>query len=174
MIYFEWLNKNNYNECYNIRQKVFDYKFNGNIYERIVNNDSIDKYKKINYAVIKNEKNESIGTIGYYLSKDAPDRCWIGWYGILSDYRGKGYGSQIMKEYIGYIKESIKEAKYLNVYTDYEECKVAMHEYEKYGMSIESNKFYKDCHSDKWCILGTSLNTDSYVEWDKEPIWCED
>lgn len=174
MIRFEWLNKNNFMECSAIRQKLFDYKFTSDIYVRIVNNDHIDKYQKIDYAIIKNGSNESIGTIGYYISKEAPDRCWIGWYGILSAFRGKGYGNQIMEAYIDFIKTHIKEAKFLNVYTNYDECAVAIHGYTKYGMILEENRFYKDGHSDKWCILGMSLDNNKYIEWNKEPIWCED
>lgn len=174
MISFEWLNQNNFSECFAIRQNLFDYDFVGNIYERIIKKKDIDKYFKIDYAIIKNEKNESIGTIGYYISKEFPDRCWIGWYGILSDFRGMGYGDQIMIAYINYIKENVKEAKYLNVYTDFDDCKAAVHGYTKHGMVVEEGKFYRDLHYDKWCILGMSLGSHEYEKWDKEPIWCED
>jgi RimJ/RimL family protein N-acetyltransferase len=55
-----------------------------------------DYYDLLRYFIIKTERGDSIGIIGLYSYHDYPDDAWIGWFGILPEYRGKGFSKMAL------------------------------------------------------------------------------
>ena len=51
------------------------------------------------YAVLEVDC-KVIGTSGLYRERSTPDDLWLGWYGILPEYRGQGWGSVLLNDSI--------------------------------------------------------------------------
>ena len=75
-----------------------------------------------------------IGVTGIYSYLEYPDDAWMGWFGVLKEYRGKGYGSEILDRTIKMAKD--KGYKNFRLYTD-EFAKDAHRLYESRGMVKE-------------------------------------
>ena len=77
---------------------------------------SIDsEYKDSIYYIIK-WKNFPVGITGLYLNNVASlDSIWLGWYGILPEFRSKGIGRQSLLDTIEMAKKYNR--KYLRLYT---------------------------------------------------------
>lgn len=77
---------------------------------------SIDsKYKDSIYYIIK-WKNMPVGITGLYLNNIASrDSIWLGWYGILPEFRSKGIGRQSLLDTIEMAKKY--DRKYFRLYT---------------------------------------------------------
>ncbi len=70
-----------------------------------------DPYRKemVNYIVYNNEI--PIGVIGLYSYNEYPSDVWLSWFGVLQEYRQKGYGSKIFD----FFEElSLEKRLYLN------------------------------------------------------------
>ena len=72
-----------------------------------------------------------IGTTGIY--EDAkitpPDTAWLGWYGILPEYRGKGLGKQVLADTIA--EAARRGYSTFRLYTSAISCAVACKLYDK-------------------------------------------
>ena len=123
--------------------------------------------KDSDYALVKNENDEVIGTIGYYHNKDTKN-CWINWFGILKEYRNKGYGEITLKTFERYIqdKEGIEN---FYLYTGKEVNKEACRLYKKCGYTMQKEVFTKEGENDI-VIMGKSV-IGEYKYWVGEPIW---
>jgi len=58
--------------------------------------DSLINPKKSEYYLIK-DNDIFIGIIGLYSYDAYPDDAWLGWFGLLEEYRGKGYGRKALE-----------------------------------------------------------------------------
>ena len=77
---------------------------------------------------------EPVGIVGYYFSKECPDHVLINWYGVLKQFRRKGYGVKIINWLIKTCKKL--NYKYLTTYTDLKENKAAILLYKKMGFEV--------------------------------------
>jgi len=88
-----------------------------------------------NYWITFDENRKVIGIIGLYLDpKKRNDKitAWLGWFGVHSDYRKRGIGSELLKFIIGKAKR--RGVKTLRIYTSLDKNERAAHKlYEKYG-----------------------------------------
>ena len=64
-----------------------------------------DPYRKEQDYSIVYVDNEPIGVTGIYSYHEYPESAWLGWFGILSEHRGKGYGKAALEKTIELAKE---------------------------------------------------------------------
>lgn len=168
MIRFEWLKENTsiWKDIKETRLKCFENDlmrdFDIDIYENIAKG----IIKDSDYSLVKNDSNEVVGTIGYYKSAES-NYCWMNWFGILKEYRNKGYGKKTLEEFEKYIKN--KGVKTIYLYTGKEINKEAVKLYRKCGYIMQEEVFAKGIEHDL-VIMGKSLYN-RYRKWDGEPIW---
>lgn len=123
-----------------------------------------DPYRKefINYIVY--DKDIPIGVVGLYSYHEYPNDAWLSWFGVLEEYRNRGYGSEMFDFF-----ENISKGKgYLSirVYTD-SEFDSAIKLYVKKGMVQESysNKLESKEINDETIIFSKSLTLEKVEKW---------
>lgn len=123
-----------------------------------------DPYRKemVNYIVFNN--NESIGVVGLYSYNEYPEDAWLSWFGVLEQFRNKGYGSAIFD----FFEKISKEKGYntIRVYTD-DEFDSAINLYIKKGMIREdySNELESDEINKETIIFSKSLTLEKTKKW---------
>ena len=70
-----------------------------------------------------------VGITGLYNYNNDTKNVWIGWYGILPQYRNKGLGEELLKDTMSLAKE--KGFKFIRIYTDIVVNDKAVNLYEK-------------------------------------------
>ncbi len=126
-----------------------------------------DPYRKemVNYIVYKDEI--PIGVVGLYSYNEYPDDSWLSWFGVLKDYREKGYASLIFD----FFENTSREKGYtsIRVYTD-ETFANALLLYEKKGMTKEyySNELESDFINNTTIIYSKSLTNAKVEEWNNK------
>lgn len=123
--------------------------------------------KECNYCIVY-LGNIPIGVGGFYSYKIYPNDAWLGWYGILEEYRHKGYGTLTLEKSI----ELAKDKNYHNfrLYTD-EYAKEAHKIYEKKQMLKE--EYNREDDQDEYFIAkiyiySLSLTGDKVKLWDNK------
>ena len=58
----------------------------------------------------------SVGMSGIYLEDADPDSAWLGWLGVLPEYRREHYGTRIMNEFLNECRE--RGFKFARLYTN--------------------------------------------------------
>lgn len=75
-----------------------------------------DPYRKeMDYYIVYFE-NEPIGVTGIYSYHEYPNTAWLGWFGILDNYRKNGYGGIVLDKTIELARK--KGYKEFRLYTD--------------------------------------------------------
>lgn len=108
--------------------------------------------------------NESLGITGIYHYQE--DEAWLAWFGILPQYRHKGYGEQLLEETIKIVKE--QGYKTFRLYTDKVENAKAIKLYEKLGFIGEKysvERLSYDC----W-IYSKSLYDNDVELWNNKNL----
>lgn len=108
--------------------------------------------------------NESIGITGIYHYQK--DEAWLAWFGILPQYRHKGYGKKLLEETIKIAKE--QGYRTFRLYTDKIENAKAVKLYEKLGFIGEKysvEKLSYDC----W-IYSKSLYDNNVKLWNNKNL----
>lgn len=105
---FEKLNTKNYNQVLKIKHLLFPESNSDVDYERYFNGEknSEDFLVKLN--------NNPVGITGWY--EFDCDNAFMGWFGVLPEYRNKGIGSTITNWTIDLVSKL--QYKYFRVYTD--------------------------------------------------------
>ncbi len=129
-ISFKWIKDSNYEDCFKVRKEVF-------IKEQ---NISYDK----EYDGIDNECDHIVGYVdntpiatGRILVKD--NKYYLGRICVLKEYRGFGYGIELIKEMIKYLEEKNIKEIYLSSQYYIKDL------YSKLGF-MEYGKTYLDCN----------------------------
>ena len=66
-----------------------------------------DPYRKeMDYYIVYIE-NTPIGVTGIYSYNEYPENAWLGWFGILKEYRNNGYGGIVLDKTIELAKKGI-------------------------------------------------------------------
>ena len=68
------------------------------------------------YYIVKDSSGNNIGISGIYVEPFEPNTAWLGWYGVLSECRNKGYGTKILEHTIEIAKNN--GYKNFRLYTD--------------------------------------------------------
>lgn len=130
-IKFKKITKDNLEVACNVQNEIFpDEDARENFIEQINN----DPYRKeMDYYIVYLD-NTPIGVTGIYSYNEYPDDAWLGWFGILKEYRRTGFGGKVLDKTIKLARE--KEYKNFRLYTD-EYAKSAHKLYESRGMVKE-------------------------------------
>lgn len=122
-------------------KNIFPYEtHNGNFWPELAYRQSIEKPEPYFNYYIAYENNIPVGITGHYSNVIGTrilknSRIWLGWFGVLSDQRRKGYGQKLLDESIKLVKSF--GAKKLYLYTgEREEEKPARCLYLKNGFKI--------------------------------------
>ena len=106
-----------------------------------------DPYRKeMDYYIVYLDNNP-IGVTGIYSYNEYPEAAWLGWFGILKEYRKLGYGGIVLDKTIELAKK--KGYKSFRLYTD-EFAKSAHKLYESRGLIKES--YDRDDDKDEYFI----------------------
>ena len=154
-----------------IQNKIFPKENAKENYIEQIYNDP-DK-KEIDYYLVYLD-NIPIGVTGIYSYIEYPEDGWLGWFGILNEYRKCGFGGKVLDMTIKLAKE--KGYKNFRLYTD--EFATSAHKlYESRGMIKE--KYDREDDKDEYFIADIyiySLSlTDKPVEpWNNRILWLKE
>ncbi len=79
-----------------------EYAYEGSILEKA------EEFKYYLATIIINKKERVIGITGHYTEDiEGKDNgiIWLGWFGVLEKYRGKGYGKELLEKSINKVKK---------------------------------------------------------------------
>ena len=106
-----------------------------------------------------------IGVTGVYSYHEYPDDAWLGWFGILKEYRKNGYGSIVLNKTIELAKE--KGYKNFRLYTD-EYAEDAHRLYTSHGFISEV--YDRDDDKDEYFIADIYIYSKSLTN-NKVELW---
>lgn len=164
---YEKINKQNIDLAAKIQLEIFP---NSSSYIKYLEEIDCNKSLPIDFLVYYYEK--PIGVIGLYELNNDKDSVWLGCFGLLKEYRKKGYGKQMLNYIINIAKEYNR--KYLRLYTYEIWNEVAQNFYKKHMHYEEyyTNKDddYYDIKYGKPKIFTYSLFGDNIKPWNNKYI----
>lgn len=124
-----------------------------------------DPYRKeMDYYIVYLDSNP-IGITGIYAYHEYPEDAWLGWFGLLKEFRGHNYGSAILDKTMKLAKE--KGYKNFRLYTD-EFAKTAHKLYESKGMIKEL--YDREDDKDEYFIADTYVYSIGLIG-NKPELW---
>ena len=119
----------------------------------------------VKYYLARND-NVIIGIVGLYCEKSYPKDAWIGWFGVLPEFRQQGFGKKMLQ----FATELAQKQSYktIRLYTDPNENQNAISLYEKLGFIGEkytAEKLDYNCH-----IYSKSLTNLPVEPWNNRPL----
>ena len=111
-----------------------------------------------------------VGISGIYSYKKYPDDAWLGWFGLLEEYRGKHLGEQALALFEIYAKR--RNFKYARLFTDRYDNDVAKSFYEAHGYKEEFYELDRDPASKIYplSIYSKSLIDEDVPRWNNRDI----
>lgn len=100
-----------------------------------------------------------IGITGIYTEDIDDESIWLDWYGVLPEFRGKGYGEKILLDTIEYCRK-LKKYNYLRLDTTYLEGRPAINLYDKIMTFKEKYTIEDNDIPNNWLIYTYSFNGD--------------
>lgn len=97
-----------------------------------------------------------IGITGTYIEDFDPESIWLDWFGILPEYRRKGYGKTVLLDTIYYCQQ-FSNFEYLRLDTTYYENRPALFLYDKV-MDLKEDYTIEDTETDKHQYLIYTYN----------------
>jgi len=126
-----------------------------------------DPYRKemVNYIAFDNDV--AVGVVGLYSYNEYPKDAWLSWFGVLKQYRNKGYGSALFDFFENISKE--KDYETIRVYTD-DEFDSAINLYTKKGMIKEYYNNELECEkiNNETIIFSKSLTLEKTKKWNNK------
>lgn len=161
---------NNYKDAIKIQHEIFP---NENATLNILASLDRNLFMKLTGMYYEDDKvkyyiayinNKQVGITGLYQYQD--DEAWIGWFGILPEYRNKGYGKILLKETIDLAKKL--GYKIIRLYTDKKENKEAIKLYKKVGF-IGEKYSVENLSYDCW-IFSKGIYDDKVNLWNNRNL----
>lgn len=106
---YEKITKENVKLAARLQYEIFPYSAAYSKYLKELDNQGLP----VNYLVYFSDK--IIGVVGLYEIEEYKDDIWLSWFGLLKDYRFKGFGSKIFSDIKIMAKKYNK--KYLRLFT---------------------------------------------------------
>lgn len=159
---YELITEKNLDLAVKVQNEIFPEE-NGK--QNFIDSINKDQYRKelTYYLVFDNET--PVGVSGLYSYHEYPNDAWLGWYGVLKEFRGKGYGSKIFDHFEKISKE--KGYKNIRLYTDINMYKDAIKLYYKKGMISEK---YENDNEDE-SIRNTTLIFSKSLTEKETKLW---
>lgn len=164
------INMDNLDLAVNIQNEIFPKESARNHYLETINkNVDYEKY----YLVYNNDK--VIGITGLYCKENIyeTNSIWLGWFGVLPEYRRRGYGKNILLDTINMaINLSNKyPIKYFRLYTSERDDAIALPLYDKIMDIKEYYNNTDDCNYDGTCLIySKGLNNNKVTKWNNKFI----
>lgn len=166
-INFIKIDQENLNLACEIQNKIFPKEDARQNFIEQINKDSYRK--EMDYYIVYLQ-NTPIGVTGLYSYNEYPENAWLGWFGILEQYRKNGYGGIVLDKTIELARK--KGYTKFRLYTD-EYAKSAHKLYESRGLVKElyDNEDDKDEYfvADVY-IYSISLTKEQIDLWNNK-IW---
>ena len=167
---FVLVDKINYKEAIKIQNSIFP-KENGalNILASL-DRELFIKLTGLNYEddhvkyYLAKKDDEFVGITGIYYYD--LDNAWLGWFGILTEFRNRGLGRELLKKTIDLA--TTMNFKYIRLYTDFVDNHNAINLYEEEGFIGEKyilEKLSYDCR-----IYSKGLVDDSVGLWNNKNL----
>ncbi len=163
-IKFEKVTKDNLELAVSIQNKIFPGEDGRQNYIEGITNDPYRK-EMVNYIMY--DGNIPVGAVGLYSYNEYPLDSWLSWFGILDEYRNKGYG-KIAFEFFETISRE-KGYENIRVYTD-NSFDIAINLYKNNGMIEErySNELESDEINSETIIFSKSLTKKKTELWNNK------
>ena len=168
---FVKINKDNLELACEIQNSIFP-KENARV-DYLEQIDNSDYWKELEFSIVYIDE-KPIGITGLYSYNQYPEIAWLGWFGVLEEYRCKGYGREIVNKMILLAKE--KGYKEFRMYVD--EYATSAH---RLYSSIASIKEIYDREDDKdeylneeIFIYSLSLTDEEISLWDNKMLYIKE
>lgn len=150
-IKYQKVNKENFQTAYNIQKQIWEDEPD---YENFKNKSQSNADDNISWIVSYNDL--PIGITGVFTEDFDKKTIWLDWYGVLPEYRNKGFGKKILLDTIDYCKK-LNKYEYLRLDTTYWDGRPAISLYDKV-MSFKEKYTIEDKEkSHNWWIYTYSL-----------------
>lgn len=160
------ITKENLELALDIQRKIFpDYDASQNYVDSISKNNKNNLKYYLLYSV-----DDCIGISGYYETDEDLHSGWLGWFGILPEYRRRGLGTKALELFFDECKQN--GMSYARLYTDLENNYATIQFYLLNGMvgELYSNP-NDDTNGIAVLVFSKSLNGDSIFRlWDNKNL----
>lgn len=140
---YEKISENNIRVASKIQYEIFSNSSAYLKYLKEIQNKTLDL--PVDFLIFENDI--PIGVVGLYEISKYKDTIWLSWFGVVEDYRYKGYGSQIFEDIINEAKKYNKD--FLRLFT-YEVWNYEAQDFYKKHMQIE--EYYTNKDDDQYDI----------------------
>lgn len=157
------VDKSNYKEAIKIQNSIFP-KENGSLnILASLDRELFIKLTGLNYQddhikyYLAKKDDDYIGITGIYYYD--PDNAWLGWFGILTQFRNNGLGRELLKKTVDLA--STMNFKYMRLYTDFVDNHNAINLYEEEGFIGEKytrEKLSYDCRIYSKSLIDNQIN----------------
>lgn len=160
---FEKLTRQNLNDCLTIKHLLFPESNSDEDYEKYFSNTAISEY----FVVYFN--NQPCAITGWYDFDNNKEDAFMGWFGVLPNFRQKGIGSQVFDFTVNRVKEH--KYNYFRLYTDIIVNKESVILYTKKGMLIEPYT-YDDAlgNTGNFVVFTTIIKSNGNDKWNNRPL----
>lgn len=149
------VNKYNLHTACKLQKQIFindlDYDTNYKFLKEKIENNSPDD---VSWIVEYN--NKPIGVTGLYTEDIDEQSIWLDWYGVLPEYRNRGFGKKILLDTINYCIK-LDRYEYLRLDTTYWEGRPAVYLYDSVMTFKEKYTAEDNEKSHNWWIYTYSL-----------------
>lgn len=140
---YEKISENNIRVASKIQYEIFPNSSAYLKYLKEIQNKTLNL--PVDFLIFENDI--PIGVVGLYEISKYKDTIWLSWFGVVEDYRYKGYGSQIFEDIINEAKKYNKD--FLRLFT-YEVWNYEAQDFYKKHMQIE--EYYTNKDDDQYDI----------------------
>lgn len=157
---YELIDKNNLILATRVQLEIFPKEIGYYSYKLSIE----DNHEHFKYYLVYKE-DVIIGVTGIYTYCNYDDESiWLGWYGVLEEYRLHGFGKQILMDTFEMAKEEAKKnpkIKYFRLYTSSRDNAIAQILYRKFMTICEDYNNPNDINYDNSCLIYTKSIDDN-------------
>ena len=145
------VNNENFEIAYNIQKQIWTDEPDYNNFQN-----KVKSIKEDNISWIVFYDKYPIGITGVFTEIFDSETIWLDWFGILPEYRNKGFGKKVLSDTINYCKK-LGQYEYLRLDTTYWEGRPAIYLYDRV-MTFKEKYTAEDIEvSNNWWIYTYSL-----------------